>query len=829
MQTAPPSYTTVGINASADTHEAPPAYSFPEAFTIGGRTTKPFVNVSQIKDHLALLHAFAELKISVEGITTTEILHLPPDRNGGGHALQPSHSENGIATILPPIDVIMVSAVYSRSEQILSEGRWYAEDGKRLDALKGLHQAGNGLGAALPSQQRIDNWVQMTAIPFDPFESMHWTVGKEILCPKCQAVVDTRNRASEFLAGTVHTPTNVLNLDHGKLVKESMLSSPRLQRRPSSVSNATYAAYLIEMSNYRLDRVKKGELFRRLEGFQGGKLSACFFGIARILSAYVDDKIFSVELTGAILRQGSFVTKMYDLQWTKPGFFDSAEDEVALQHSYGKQLFPQYSKDTIQFVGRFVDHDDKVEESHLASSFDNTCRAWKSRFGVEYTHCGCPLPGDTIGQRLSRLVGHSTTPSYLIPLDRDDLLAATHPSDHNTVVAFNRRVVSQAAQLHRRAKIEQRQKRDFKRAQAGKLNHRLNTQHHPAFLIPVPMYSTPVSAGVCGVLRQYRLWRGRIRARVAEPHAELEVGQGDVVGAVVAAVAVEVELVRDVEDGGAVAAAAAEAVEAAGAADVEAEAGAVGAADVGEVGAAGAADVEVEVEAGAAVDVVGAGAVNFHVAKQAETSEFFVFENLSAALYLQCAMYRSAWGPTSTATDVGRNKHGLCEDRAQRSAPVKTAGSQIEPETRDRAGSSQLEPVLCGSRNGRLLDLARRFCCNTSSLIELCLLRPRAVFSSRKYIQNWYKHVKNGYNEYSRASFPQRRTIPTGSSCETQGANGGAKDEPGIQLVRRKPTETERQEIYSPPGKEGLGEGLKQRRRRQDTNGGHKGKGAART
>lgn len=83
------------------------------------------------------------------------------------------------------------------------------------------------------------------------------------------------NRASDFLAGTVHTPTNVLNLDHGKLVKESMLSSPR---RPLSVSNATYAAYLIEMSNYRLDRVKKGELVRRLEGVQGGKLSAFFFG-----------------------------------------------------------------------------------------------------------------------------------------------------------------------------------------------------------------------------------------------------------------------------------------------------------------------------------------------------------------------------------------------------------------------------------------------------------------------------------------------------------------------------------------------------------------------
>jgi hypothetical protein len=63
-----------------------------------------------------------------------------------------------------------------------------------------------------------------------------------------------------------------------------------------------------------------------------------------------------------------------------------------------------------------------------------------------------------------------------------------------------------------------------------------------------------------------------------------------------------------------------------------------------------------------------------------------------------------------------------------------------------------------------LLDLARRFCCNTSSLIELCLVRPRAVLNSKKYIQNWYRHVKNGYNEYSSASLPQRRTIPTSSS-----------------------------------------------------------------
>lgn len=34
-----------------------------------------------------------------------------------------------------------------------------------------------------------------------------------------------------------------------------------------------------------------------------------------------------------VLRQGSFVQKMHDLDWTSPGFFDKAEDEVALKHA----------------------------------------------------------------------------------------------------------------------------------------------------------------------------------------------------------------------------------------------------------------------------------------------------------------------------------------------------------------------------------------------------------------------------------------------------------------------------------------------------------------
>ena len=106
--------------------------------------------------------------------------------------------------------------------------------------------------------------------------------------------------------------------------------------------------------------------------------------------------------------------------------------------------------------------DDKVEGLRLSSSFDNTSLAWKKRFDVDYTLCGCPLPSEPIGKQLkSLLVGHftfnkgkgkgkglkgkekekgkeggNTTLSYselTHPVDHPDVLSASHPSDHDAV------------------------------------------------------------------------------------------------------------------------------------------------------------------------------------------------------------------------------------------------------------------------------------------------------------------------------------------------------------------------------------------------------------
>ena len=60
----------------------------------------------------------------------------------------------------------------------------------------------------------------------------------------------------------------------------------------------------------------------------------------------------------------------------------------------------------------------------------------QERFHIPYSHCGCPIPGDSIGSKLARLISGSDNaapPSHLLPFNRPDLLSASHPSDHNAV------------------------------------------------------------------------------------------------------------------------------------------------------------------------------------------------------------------------------------------------------------------------------------------------------------------------------------------------------------------------------------------------------------
>jgi hypothetical protein len=212
-------------------------------------------------------------------------------------------------------------------------------------------------------------------------------------------------------------------------------------------------------------------------------------------------------------------------------FFVPTLDIDLVWHTH--QLMPsKYQQDSESYVGRFIDQfvhsrihaqlsdppfpsDDKVEGLRLSSAFDITCRSWKSRFNVDYTHCGCPVPGDSIGTRLSRLVGayKLPPPSHLVPYDRPDLLSATHPSDHNAVLFLpsNEQAHKRMAKRYEKLKQEKEKQAQKVAKQALKLEAegRGGGLHHPhayslsrrgyddrnmspyfygAFLLAVPMY-----------------------------------------------------------------------------------------------------------------------------------------------------------------------------------------------------------------------------------------------------------------------------------------------------------------------------------------------------
>ena len=56
-----------------DNSGPPPTYTAPTRFSIGSQLTPALVNISQIKAHLVLLHAFAELKNEVERLQESMI------------------------------------------------------------------------------------------------------------------------------------------------------------------------------------------------------------------------------------------------------------------------------------------------------------------------------------------------------------------------------------------------------------------------------------------------------------------------------------------------------------------------------------------------------------------------------------------------------------------------------------------------------------------------------------------------------------------------------------------------------------------------------------
>ncbi|OAX31710.1 hypothetical protein K503DRAFT_811028, partial [Rhizopogon vinicolor AM-OR11-026] len=416
------------------TDPLPPYTTLQEMFTIGRHSTHHLVRPDQLKAHLQLLAAFDHLKQRVVA------------------------SESLIAGLETDSEKRWVWFVN------LAVERWYAEDTMRLSKLKPLtrfsdyfsqltsYQANPDLLTTdTPQHERVSAWERRTQTPYDPFASTGTLTHKPINCPRCSRTIiapflqpdGTGYAQSNFsitcecaypitkeilglykfvkniveptapdtyFAGTLHTPHNAYDTERGHTIQTRILGSNFLFRQTET---SDPEARILTNVQYEAARMRTVMSMRLKLGL-----------FNKVMSAYTDDRVFSIDLVGAVsrllalivLRQASFVKKMVDLRWTEPGYFTSEVDIVALQHCVARyhaflnlladspasflvptldidlawhthQLMAScYQSDCLSLAGRYVDHDDKVEEGHLSTSFDLTCRAWNDHYHVPYMH-----------------------------------------------------------------------------------------------------------------------------------------------------------------------------------------------------------------------------------------------------------------------------------------------------------------------------------------------------------------------------------------------------------------------------------------------------------
>ncbi|CAK3832178.1 Hypothetical predicted protein [Lecanosticta acicola] len=138
-------------------------------------------------------------------------------------------------------------------------------------------------------------------------------------------------------------------------------------------------------------------------------------GVRKIMSRYWENSSpFALDLVGAVIRQGSFVEKMHNIDWLHSPALPSTmarlikKYQVFLQimastptrmavptldvdlawHTH--QLSPhEYMKFTVELTRQFIDHDDKVAETKLNDSFAWTSKTYQRMTGQPYSECTC--------------------------------------------------------------------------------------------------------------------------------------------------------------------------------------------------------------------------------------------------------------------------------------------------------------------------------------------------------------------------------------------------------------------------------------------------------
>ncbi len=156
---------------------------------------------------------------------------------------------------------------------------------------------------------------------------------------------------------------------------------------------------------------------QRSKGISAPVLFSRESGVAvrRMMSHYWgNSSTFSLDLVGAVIRQGTFIEKMHKIDWyhsptaemTMCRFINKYGRFIELIRSaHGRcvvptldidlvwhthQLSPKlYYQHSLKRAGKFIDHDDKIEQNKLSDAFEWTSKTYQLKYGEVYSECSC--------------------------------------------------------------------------------------------------------------------------------------------------------------------------------------------------------------------------------------------------------------------------------------------------------------------------------------------------------------------------------------------------------------------------------------------------------
>lgn len=170
------------------------------------------------------------------------------------------------------------------------------------------------------------------------------------------------------------------------------------------------------------------------------------------------------DLVGCVLRQERFIKKMNDINWLESPWIKASMENGLKRYNNFFHLFARsfdmlvptldidlfwhthqlsfyYYFKSCQAIGRsFIDHNDKVDQTHLDNSFEKTAKLYRSKYKEDYTFCTCwycMAVKDRSASLFKKVLRrNSSTGGY--DLVYDGTVGESHVSIHNAIAYGSR-------------------------------------------------------------------------------------------------------------------------------------------------------------------------------------------------------------------------------------------------------------------------------------------------------------------------------------------------------------------------------------------------------